>query len=72
MSVPVTDPSLASASGTVRFDIEWPEATVAVESRMIVASNTDEFWIAIELDAFESGELIAERRWSRRIPRNLA
>ncbi|MEP7045287.1 MAG: CocE/NonD family hydrolase C-terminal non-catalytic domain-containing protein, partial [Ilumatobacteraceae bacterium] len=71
VSVVVTDPSLASASGTVRFEIEWPEASVVVESNMIVASNLDEYWVDIELNAFESGELVGERRWSRRFPRRL-
>ena len=71
-TVSVIDPAVATAGGTVRFEIEWPEASVAVESRLMVASTADEFVVDIELDAFESGELIAERRWSRRIPRNLA
>ncbi len=67
-----TDPALATAGGTVRFEVDWPEASVAVESRLSVASTTDEFVVDIELDAFEAGDLVAERRWSRRIPRNLA
>ena len=71
-TMPTTDPALATAGGTVRFAIDWPEASVAVESRLIVASTTGEYCVDIELDAFESGELIAERRWSRRFPRLLA
>jgi hypothetical protein len=70
--VPLSDPALAQAAGVVRFAIDWPEASVAVESRMLVASNAEEYSVEIELDAFESGTLIAERRWSRRIPRRLA
>jgi hypothetical protein len=72
VSVPVSDPSLATAGGTVRFEIEWPEASVAVESRLIVASNVEEFWVNIELEALESGVVVAERRWTRRIPRQHA
>jgi putative CocE/NonD family hydrolase len=71
-TVPITDPAHATAGGTVRFDIEWPEVSVSVESRMLVASNADEYCVDIELDAFEAGSLIAERRWSRRFPRHLA
>jgi predicted acyl esterase len=71
-TVPVTDPARAAAGGTVRFAIDWPEASVAVESRLQVRSTADEYCVDIELDAFESGTVIAERRWSQRIPRRLA
>jgi hypothetical protein len=56
----------------VRFEIEWPEAAIAVESRLQVRSTFDEYLVDIELDACEAGVRIAERRWSRRIPRHLA
>ena len=71
-TVSITDPAVATASGTVRFEIEWPETSVAVESRLTVASTTDQYHVDIELDAFEHGDLIAERRWSRTFPRRLA
>ena len=32
----------------------------------------DEYRVDIELDAFESGAPVAERRWSQRFPRRLA
>ncbi|MEP7203411.1 MAG: CocE/NonD family hydrolase [Ilumatobacteraceae bacterium] len=72
VSMPLTDPARAEAAGTVRFAIDWPEASVAVESRLLVTSNDQEYSVEIELDAFESGTLVAERRWSRRILRRLA
>jgi predicted acyl esterase len=72
VTMPVTNPARATAGGTVRFEIEWPEAVVAVESRLDVRSDADDFHVEIELDAFESGKLIAERRWSQRFPRQLA
>ena len=72
VTVPVTDPSLATAGGTVRFQIDWPEASVTVESRLQVHSTSNEYFVDIELDAYESGALVAERHWSRRIPRRLA
>jgi hypothetical protein len=72
VSMPITDQSRASAVGTVRFAIEWPEASVIVESRLMVRGEADAFVVDIELDAFESGAPVAERRWSRRIPRLLA
>jgi hypothetical protein len=63
---------LASAGGTVRFAIDWPEVSVAVESRLRVESNADEYRVDIELDAYESDQLVAERRWTQRFPRHLA
>ena len=72
VGVPLSDPSSAWAGGTVRFEIEWPEAAIAVESRLQVRSTFDEYHVDIELEASEAGVRIAERRWSRRIPRNLA
>ena len=71
-TMPTPTPASATAGGTVRFAIDWPETSVAVESRLLVQSTDDEFYVDIELDAFESGDLIAERRWSRRFPRHLA
>ena len=71
-TVSITDPAVATAGGTVRFEVDWPEASVAVESRLTVASTTDEYHVDIQLDAFESGALVAERRWSRIFPRKLA
>ncbi len=71
-TMPLTNPALATAGGTVRFAIEWPEVSVTVESRLRVESNADEYHVDIELDAYEFDELVAERRWSRRFPRLLA
>ena len=72
-------PSLCGANGTVRFEIAWPEATVAVESHLIVGSNADDYWLDLELDAFEAPAdeptawtPVAHRHWSRRVPRLLA
>ena len=71
-TVSITDSAEATAGGTVRFAIDWPEASVAVESRLLVTSTVDDYCVDIELDAHESGTLIAQRRWSERIPRHLA
>ena len=67
-TVSIVDPALATAGGTVRFEIDWPEASVAVESRLAGREHADEYVVDIELDAFESGDLVAERRWSTPIP----
>jgi hypothetical protein len=72
VTVPTDDPASATAGGTVRFAIDWPEASVAVESRLQVRSTADDYCVEIELDAYESDLLIAERRWSQRFPRRLA
>lgn len=72
VTVCVTNPAEASAGGTVRFDIEWPEATVSVASTLLVRSTADEYHVDIHLDASENGQPVAERRWARHIPRHLA
>ena len=71
-TMPVDDQAHASAGGVVRFEIDWPEVSVAVESRLRIQSDATEFSVEIELDALESGEVVAERRWSRRFARQLA
>ncbi len=71
-TVSTADPAQATAGGTVRFAIEWPGVSVAVESRLQVRSTTDAYCVDIELDALESGTIIAERRWSERFPRQLS
>ncbi|HEY0520661.1 MAG TPA: CocE/NonD family hydrolase [Ilumatobacteraceae bacterium] len=71
-TVPITDPAHASAGGTVRFAIDWPEASVLVESRLLVQSNETEYSVEIALDASEAGTLVGQRRWSRTFPRRLA
>lgn len=71
-TVSVTDPALTTAGGIVRFAIDWPEASVVVESRLLVASTADEYVVDIELDALESGDMVAQRHWSRRFLRQLA
>jgi uncharacterized protein len=72
VTVPLRDPALAAARGTVRFAIDWPETSVAVESHLLVASTADEYHVTIELDATEGGEPVAHREWSQRFPRHLA
>ena len=72
VAVPIADPSSAWAGGTVRFSIDWPEASVVVESRLHVGSNVDEFRVLLDLEASESGALVAERSWTRTFPRRLA
>jgi uncharacterized protein len=72
VSVVVSDPGLAAAIGTVRFAIDWPEASVAVESHLVVTSNIEEYCVSIELDAFDDGQQFAHREWQQRFPRHLA
>ena len=71
-TMPTHDQAHASVGGVVRFDVDWPEASVAVESRLQVVSDATDFCVDIELDALEAGVVVAQRRWSRRFPRQLA
>jgi hypothetical protein len=72
VTMPVNNPALAAAAGTVRFAIDWPEVSIAVESRLDVRSDAHAYHVTIELDATEGDESFAKRRWSQRIPRHLA
>jgi hypothetical protein len=72
VAVNIIDPSVAWAGGTVRMAIDWPEASVVVESRLHVGSTVDEFRVLLDIEASESGQLVAARSWTRTFPRRLA
>ena len=51
------------------FDVK---ATSRLGCQSRIQSDATEFSVEIEVDALESGDVVAERRWSRRFPRQLA
>lgn len=71
IAVSTTDPGDASAKGGTTFELRWPEATVRCESRGTLRSDAGNWYLELELDVFENGELIARRRWERQVPRAL-
>jgi hypothetical protein len=45
--------------------------TVRTESRGSLRTDRETWRLELELDVYEDGELIAQRRWDREIPRHL-
>jgi putative CocE/NonD family hydrolase len=60
------------ATARSRYEIEWPQASVASEARLDLQADGETFDVRVELDVLDGGTLLAARRWRRRIPRNLA
>jgi hypothetical protein len=65
------DPGHCMATAGAELELVWPEATVRAESRTVLRSDPETWHVTIELDVFEGDQRIAERRWERRIPRDL-
>lgn len=65
------DPGHCTASAIAELELDWPEASVRSESRTTLRSDPESWHLTIELDAFEGDDQIAERRWERRVPRDL-
>jgi hypothetical protein len=67
-------PGRAWASARARYDIVWPEATVATEAHLQSRSSARAYHVLVEIVASEDGtEGIGhvERRFERTIPRRL-
>ncbi len=60
------------AESDVSFTLTWPEATVSTRSTLEVRAGAEHFDVAIVLQVREGDDLVAERRWDRRIARDLA
>jgi hypothetical protein len=65
------DPADARAVASARFEITWPEATVAAEARMHFVADATCYRIHVELDVDDGGEPLARRSWLESIPRHL-
>lgn len=70
--VSTVDPGSAWAQGRASFTLEWPEVTVGTEARTVLRSDATAWHVEIELDVSEGGRIRWQRRWARRLPRNLA
>jgi putative CocE/NonD family hydrolase len=70
--VSTEDPGDARVRGRAGFVLEWPEATVATESRLTMHSDRDNFHVSLELDVSENGQRRWARSWERTYPRTLA
>jgi uncharacterized protein len=59
------------AEGRTTFTLAWPDVSVTTEVRMVMDVTTDDFVVDLELDCLEGETVVAQRSWSRRIPRQL-
>jgi hypothetical protein len=65
------DPGHCTATAGAELELVWPEAGVRSESRTTLRSDPETWDLTIELEVFEGERRVAERRWARRIPRDL-
>jgi hypothetical protein len=71
LSVSPDDPGPARAKGRVRYEIEWPEATVTTEVRSLLRSSPETYVIELDLDVTHNGALLGRRRWEQTYDRRL-
>jgi hypothetical protein len=64
-------PGIASASGGVLFELSWPQTTVRTASRGTLRSDPTTWYLELELEVSENGQVIRTRRWERTLPRDL-
>jgi predicted acyl esterase len=69
LGVSTTNPANAWASGTSSYRMTWPEASVRTEATLAVESDEHGFDVTIDLRVWDGDEQIAERRWTRQLPR---
>ncbi|HEX3909000.1 MAG TPA: CocE/NonD family hydrolase [Mycobacteriales bacterium] len=66
-----TETSAQRAEATSSFTLAWPDVTVRSEARMTMLVSDNAFDVSLELDCHDGDTVIAQRRWSRQIPRDL-
>jgi hypothetical protein len=69
LGVSTTNPASAWARGTSSYRMTWPEASVRTEATLAVESDEHGFDVTIDLRVWDGDEPIAERRWTRQLPR---
>jgi hypothetical protein len=70
VAVSTTDPGRARAEGSARYEMRFPEATVAAEARTRLESDRESYRLSIELRTTEDGAERWTRRWERTFPRD--
>ena len=60
------------ARSEVSFRVEWPEATVTTRATLDVTADAEAFAVTVRLVAREGEDVVGEREWQRRFPRDLA
>jgi hypothetical protein len=74
VGVSTDEPGNASARATSQYRIEWPEASVATEARLDFRSDSEAYYVVVDVIAEENGAGgigRIERRFERTIPRRL-
>ena len=60
------------AEGSAAYRVAWPGGpTVAADGRLVVVSDAEAFTVTATVVAAEDGEVVFERTWEERIPRDL-
>jgi hypothetical protein len=65
------EPGVASATGSVSFELTWPDVTVRTASRGTLRSDASTWYLELELEVSQDGETLAIRRWHRTVQRDL-
>jgi uncharacterized protein len=60
------------AQADALYTLAWPGLEVSARSGLDVVADKDSFDVTVTLDVRENGEQVAQRRWRREFPRDLA
>jgi hypothetical protein len=71
VTVSTVDPGDATATATARFEIAWPGAACAAESRLRFRSDAHSYYVEVDLDVDDGDEPFVRHRTARVIPRRL-
>ncbi|MER8511126.1 CocE/NonD family hydrolase [Mesorhizobium sp. M0894] len=70
-SVAENDPTAARTEVYYRDELGRGAWQTAVEGRTVMTATKSSFYLQVDFNAFENGECIFERSWSKKIPRDL-
>ncbi|WP_394889972.1 CocE/NonD family hydrolase [Mesorhizobium sp. AaZ16] len=70
-TVAENDPTTARTEVYCRYELGREAWQTAVEGRTVMTTTQSTFHLQIDFNAFEKGERIFERSWSKKIPRDL-
>jgi DNA-binding transcriptional LysR family regulator len=71
VGVSTDDPGQTFVDAGAEFELRYPEATVRSTTTTRIRGDAQAYDVDIEISASEAGGETWERRWQRRIPRDL-
>jgi predicted acyl esterase len=71
VGVSTVDPGATFVDAGAEYELRYPEATVRSKTTTRIRGDAEAYDIEIEISASEAGGETWERRWQRRIPRDL-